>query len=102
VEEVRRGQGRHVRGVEGRRDLDEVRGDDVERALLRRVQQRPQDLLGLARREPAGLRRARPRREGGVEHVDVEGQIGRPRDDRRDLRRERRDASRTFPHILLT
>ena len=54
-----------------RRDLDDVAADDVE--ALEAAQQ----LQHLARRQAADLRRAGAGREGRIEAVDVEGQIGR-------------------------
>ncbi len=61
--------------VVGRRDLDHIHPDEIE-AL-----HRPQDRQRLVARQPAGHRRARARRGRGIEAIDIEGQIGRPRAD---------------------
>src|SRR5260221_7563734 len=53
-------------------DLHDVAADDVD-AL-----EAAQDRLRLARREAAGLGRAGTGGEGGIEPIDVEGDIGRP------------------------
>ena len=80
-----------MRGVGGgivlRRDLDDVAADDVE-AL-----QAAQDFQHFARGQPADFRRAGARREGRVEAVDVEGEVGRPvADDLSRLLDDGRDA----------
>ena len=66
---MRRGHGRHLRVVEGRGYLDDVRSHEVH---SREAAEDPEDL---AAREPTGLRRPRPRSEGGIEHVDVDRHV---------------------------
>ena len=57
--------------VAGRVDLNHVAADDLEPAG-----EAPREFLGLAAGEASYLRRARPRRERGVDEVDVE-RVGR-------------------------
>src|SRR5262249_12791287 len=64
-------EGGALGGVISRRDRDEVEADEGQ------SREAAQDRLRLPAREPADLRRARARREGGVEHVDIETEIDR-------------------------
>lgn len=57
--------------VVGRRDLDHVRSDDVQRV------EHPQHEQQLTARQPADLRRAGTRCEGRIQDVDVDGQVDR-------------------------
>ena len=58
--------------IVGRRHLDDVHAAEIEPG------ETAQDRLRLPGDEPADLRRAGARREGRVERVDIEAQIGRP------------------------
>src|SRR6478736_5195833 len=58
--------------VVGRRDLDDVRADDVQ------TTEAAQDLQQLAARHAARLGRAGARRVRRVQHVDVDGDVDRP------------------------
>ena len=70
---LRRGLGRVGGGVVLRGHLDDVAADDVEPGAA------AHQLHGLARAQAAGFRRAGAGREGGIEAVDVEGDVGRAR-----------------------
>src|SRR5208283_4280217 len=59
-----------VVGVLGR-DLDNIAANDVE------TETSPEDRQRVRRTQAAHLRRSRARREGGIQTVDVEGDIGR-------------------------
>ena len=73
VPDRRRVDGRHLtRPVELRRHLHDVVAHELDPG------ERPQEGQRLVRQQPADLGRARARREGGVEHVDVERQERRP------------------------
>ena len=65
-----------VGDVVGRGDLDDVHPDEGERT------EPAKNGLRLPRGEAADFGRAGSRREGGIESVDVEGQIDRPCADR--------------------
>ena len=71
-QEIGGGERGVARGVVGRRHLDEIAADKVEAAAA------ADDLERLRRGQAADLRRARARRIGGIEAVDVEAEIDRP------------------------
>jgi len=71
LDDGRGGDRRDVGMIIGRRDLDHIHATDIE------IADRPEDAQRLIRREAARNRRAGAGREGGIERVDVEGEIGR-------------------------
>src|SRR5450759_3151549 len=69
-DQLQRGKGRDVAVVERRRDLDHVKADQV-----RPIGGGREQVEGLPRRQAAGRRDLRPRSKGGIEGVDVEGDV---------------------------